>query len=230
MRIASTMVCGLALGAFGCTDGGQSILIVQNQVPGDACSLNASGAGVGLGRGVIDVASPSGYVFNPVVRNLSQQPLATENGTRIAFIEGFDVDITYPGAGSCTSDASLTTFSRPIGLTVDPSGTGVVSVEIVPQELLASCSVSGDGRIDLTAEVTMFGQMDGGDIETNTFPYPIQVCDGCTRVNLGLCTEFTAPVLTGNGCNAYQDFELSCCQSSTGATVCPAVKEEVVVP
>ena len=166
--------------------------------------------------------------MRPVIEN---RALASAGASRLALLEGYNVDISYPGSGSCSTDASLTSYSRLVGASVEPGGTAIISVELLPAQLIASCSVSGTDTIDVVAEVQFFGQMDGGDIESTTFRYPVQVCDGCLIEDLGMCADLTGSesVSTGSSCNPFQDLPITCCTNSSGQQICPA-EQEIIVP
>lgn len=224
----SAAIVGLALTA--CTDSGASLVIVNNLAPGAGCVPENSLSGTFISRGVIDANSDLGYIMTPVVQSVAESPAATSNATRIIQIEGYNVDITFEDDGPSSFDESLLSFSRSLGVSVLPSSTAGFGVEIVPRQLLEQLSVSpGDSR-NLSVEIQLFGSIDGGDIESNTFVYPVEVCNGCLIADLGPCTELPSGFEGNSGgeCNALQDLPLDCCTASGGATICPAVHEETL--
>jgi len=222
------VACGLLMGAAGCTDSGKTLLIVQNQVAGDGCVISSSISGTYLGRGIIDTNASIGYIFNPVVQN---RATASKNATRVAFIEGYEVDISFPD-GSVTADSSLTSFSRRTSASIFPGGNTGMSFEIVPVELLESLGLAAGESVELVAEVSVFGTMDGGDVESTPFAYPITVCNGCMTVDLGACSDVATDFSpqTGGECNTLQDIPVECCTLSDSSLLCPAEHEVIVAP
>lgn len=223
----------IALGflALGCTDAGTSMIIVQNQVPGDGCVISDS-LGSNFPSGIIDVAADRGYIFNPLVENLAAVPAATANGTRQIEIQGYEVDIEFvDDALNSTDFGALTSFSRRLSGRIFPGGRAGLSMEVVPKELLDSLNVGAGDSIDLVAEVKVYGSMDGGDVETSGYAYPVEVCNGCLVVDNGLCTELASGFVarTGGECNTLQDEVLDCCTKSDNSLLCPAQKEEIVM-
>jgi hypothetical protein len=212
----------LLIGGACTTDAGQSLVILQNALPGDSC--DGADSAQFISQGVIDVASSGGYTMRPVLQN---RAIASAGASRRAQLEGYNVDITYPGSGSCSTDASLTSFSRLVGVSIEPQSTAILTVELLPAQLIASCSVSGDDVVDVVAEIQFFGEMDGGDLESTTFRYPVQVCDGCLVEDLGMCADLTGSesISNGSSCNPYQDYPVTCCTNSSGQEICPAEQE-----
>jgi hypothetical protein len=210
-----------------CTDAGGSVVILQNAQAGGDCSGNDLSSFIG--QGVIDVATDRGYIMRPVLQN--QAISEVMGASRRAQLEGYNVDISYPGSGSCSTDSALTSFSRLVGASIEAGGTSVVAIELLPIEFLETCTVSGNNVIDIVAEVQFFGTMDGGDLESTKFRYPVQVCSGCLAEDLGMCSELTGSeeISGGSSCNPYQDLPVSCCTDSGGQTVCPAVRE-IITP
>jgi len=220
---------GLLTGAAGCTDSGKTLLIVQNQVAGEGCVISGSIGNTYLGRGIIDTNASIGYIFNPVIQN---RATSSKTATRVAFIEGYEVNISFPD-GSVTGDfGDLTAFSRRTSASIFPGGNAGMSFEIVPVELLQAIGLAAGDSVELVAEVSVFGTMDGGDVESTKFAFPITVCNGCMEVNLGPCSEIAAgfEAQTGGECNTLQDVPIECCTMSDSSLLCPAEQEVIVVP
>ncbi len=221
IRTLSTGALVVLLGASSaCTDAAQTLLIVQNQIPGAGCSLSNTTGSNFYAKGVIDLASTSGYILTPLIQNLGSSPAVNDDNTRIAFIEGYDVDLKSAD-GSLIANGS---FSSLAAAAVFPGSSVAMTIEVLPNELLSS-QVGNT----IVAEVTMFGKIDGGDVESNTFAYPIEVCSGCLQVDVGSCVDLATGFSprTGGECNPYQDVATDCCTGSDNSLVCPAEKEEV---
>lgn len=230
-RFCIGLLVGLA--AAGCTDNDESLLILNNIAPGDMCVPQSNPSGTFITSGIIDVSITDGnetvgYIMTPVVQSLTQTTTTT-NAPRVTTIEGYNIDISFEDSGS-TSFSNLS-FSRSLGVSIQPNSFAGFGIEIVPAQLLTDLNVGpGDARF-LSVDVQFFGKLDGGDIESNTFTYPVQVCNGCLISNVGACTDIPTGFVPNEGgeCNLYQDFPLDCCQSDTFGLRCPAVAEEVVL-
>lgn len=227
-RIRLSCAAALALAAGCTTDAGESMIILQNQVPEAGCVIPTDEGSVFRGAGRIDVRAGEGYVFTPLVRSLV---LAAGSSPRVIAVRGADVDVTFPdGFFSAAEedelrDDRLTRFSQAFSGSLLPDG-GVTSFGFVtvPRGLLDRLGDAlGDGEeVQLTTEVSIFGDLDGGDVSSDPFIYPIIVCDGCMTIDNGDCAAIGddfEPSLGGE-CNALQDVAVDCC-SSGDQLVCP---------
>ena len=218
------LVAAAALGAAACTDAGTTLIVLQNQLPGEGCTVSADRGSEFVPRGRIDAAAEDGYLFTPLVQNVAEP---TQNDSqRILFVEGADIDLS----GDFEADASLTSFSQSFSGSLGPGDFGSFEFIIVPEQLVAQLgdSLGDGGEVAVDAEITIFGTVDGGAVESQVFRYTVDVCDGCTLVDNGACTAlpdgFTPS--TGGSCQPLQDGRVDCCTSSGGELVCPAVAEE----
>lgn len=210
-----------------------NVVILHNSAQGAECiasgeaegGFNSSGI-FDLGTGFdIDPDARSGYVFTPVIQNFATDTGENES-LRIAFIRGARIDIHFSTADREEALAGidgLTRFEVPLSGSIDPGG-GTVGLifEIVPAELIPM--LTADDL--LLVDVRIHGEMGGGSFESAVFRYPIEVCDGCTALNLGSCSNFAMDftgVGNANGCNIFQDSAVECCLSPGGLPVCPAV-------
>ncbi len=66
----------------------------------------------------------------------------------------------------------------------------------------------------------MFGDLDGSDVESDPFIYPVEVCNGCMLIDNGDCAglgdDFEG-AQGGNPCNPLQDVPVDCCTSGGDA-------------
>jgi hypothetical protein len=76
----------------------------------------------------------------------------------------------------------------------------------------------------VTAEVVVFGDLNGGDVESVPFFYPVDVCDGCLKIDRGPCSGLPDDFEPEQGgeCNPLQDAAADCCTDADGDDVCPA--------
>lgn len=219
-----------AMTAFGCTtDEDGSLVIVQNQIPGADCVIPPTPSTF-RGRGQIDAQSTQGYVFTPVVKSLLVVD-PKKFSDRVVAVEGADVDIEFPnGFFSSGEEAELrsdrlTRFSQAFSGSVQPGGFTSFGFVVVPPGLLGRLAeVLGDGdSVEVTVEVVIFGDLGGGNVESSPFRYPIEVCDGCMKIDNGDCAllgESFEP-LEGGVCNTLQDSPVDCC-TAAGVERCPA--------
>lgn len=224
--VLSVAAASLVALAPGCTDAGTSMLIVQNQVPQDGCVIPNSQTSDFRSRGRIDVNADDGYLFTPLVDSLVSET-ANGQGTRIIAVEGANVDLTFEsGFDASGIDSSLTSFSEAFSGSIFPGGEASFGFTVVPKPLLDALQsrIAAGDTIQVTAKVKIFGNLDGGDVDSNSFDYPIDVCNGCLQVDNGSCDALPSGFSpsTGGACNTLQDDPIDCCTDAGGALVCPA--------
>ena len=228
-RIRLCCAAALALAAGCTTDSGGSMIIVQNQVPDDGCIIPSSQSATFRGRGIIDVQAGEGYVFTPLLQSLVLEN-TTSDSPRVVAVRGADVDLSFPdGFFSAEEETELqgsrlTRFSTAFSGSVFPGAFTSFGFVIVPRGLLERLDVElGSGeQVAVTAEVTVFGELDGDDVDSVPFIYPVDVCDGCMRIDNGDCTSLgdNFEPLEGGECNLLQDVQVDCCTVG-GAVRCP---------
>ena len=212
---------------LGCTaDGADPIQILRNQVPGADCVIPTDSAGAFLSRGIIDVNSTGGYLFTPLVLSDAE---ANEVAARRFFAEGADVDIEFVGANIPTVSGGLESsisFRTLISGSIDASATSTFAFEIVSPALLADLvdDVTPTNPVQLVASVKLVGNLEGNDVESNTFNYPVEVCSGCLTNVIGACEGLEeTDISSGGACNPAQDGITDCCTAPDGSLTCPAV-------
>lgn len=217
-----------------CSAGGEPLIILQNQLPQDQCVLDASESGEFLFRGIIDTRSASGYIFNPLVQNNALN-VEDQDNLRIANVEGAEIRITTDGVLSSTElsaadSANLLHFTRRFSGSVRPEGgTTVFSFTAIDKALLDLIGPKlgdPDQRSEIQVEVTIFGKMGGGGVESIPFTFPVDVCNGCMQVSVGACADLADGFepLEGGVCNPLQDVITQCCDAADNSLTCPAVK------
>lgn len=228
---------GLLLAAFvclaACADGAQSLVILQNQVPADGCVLQGGEQDQFQAAGVIDVASTLGYQLYPVIMNRAITRPGDDDTRRAVFVEGADIRLEVDeGLIDANTQESLRKdgvleFTELFSALVGPDGgTATVSLTVVPVELLQmlSASVGQNSTTVVRAEVTIFGDFGGGDIESVPFSYPVTLCSGqnCVIRDVGSCDllpDGFEPAV-GHPCNFFQDGPIDCCTSAGGGVLC----------
>ena len=212
------------LGATGAcaADGAESIQILRNQVPGEGCVIPTDTSGLFQPRGRIDVAASSGYLFTPIIQS-NVEP--SEAAGRWVFVEGANVSLEFVGSNAPGTDfGDLTNFRSLFSGSIEPGGVASFAFDIVPKQLLGMLTVNVDDPLQVVATIEVTGTLDGSDVTSNTFSYPVEICNGCMTNVLGACEGLEATEISlGGACQTYQDGVVDCCTDAEGALVCPAV-------
>ncbi len=237
----SILVGGLlATAAGGCTDAGRPLFILQNQIPDTSCEVNSSANSSFRSSGIIDVNAPGGYVFFPLVQNVAEAPNTADDSAKVVLIRGADVELSFQsgfldgvsGDPISVIDANRQ-LTRPFSGNVQPNGgLQAFAFEILSRNLVnALADPAFDGKFAngtttiIEANITVFGEMDGGGVESEEFTYPVEVGKGILKNNLGDCATLPAGINIREGfpcdANALQDVIVDCCTSG-GVDVCPA--------
>ena len=230
IRLLWAALAALAL-ASGCTtDAGGSMIIVQNQVPGPDCVISATQSTTFRDNGRIDINAGGGYLFTPLVQSLVQDS-SDQSLPRVIAMRGADVEISFT-SGPFTADEEaglredrLTRFSTAFSGSLFPRALTSFSFVVVPIGLMDRLAVAmGPGATaQLAVEVSVFGDLDGSDVESVPFIYPIEVCNGCLTIDNGDCAGLGEDFVPrdGNPCNPAQDEAADCCTTG-GDVVCLA--------
>lgn len=239
----TNLLLAFALSSMGlgtaCTDAGEPLIILQNQVPEEGCVVPVTETNGFRPRGIIDVQSASGYLFTPLVQNNAVTLEANPN-TRIASVQGATVKLTLQeGSGvdvASPTVAPLIDFTKRFSGSIQPDGgLSSFSFTIIDKNLLDAMAGSlgtPDQRLEVEADIRVFARMGGGEVESLPFVYVVDVCNGCMLVDVGPCANlpdgFTP--LQGGVCNPLQDVFTECCTEIDDTLTCPAVSTPVVDP
>lgn len=213
----------------GCVDAGETLRILRNQEPTGLCVVADDESSAFLSSGLIDVTADTGYIFTPLVENRAVGDVETD---RRVFIDGAVVRLRF--AQDFFDDATinrleaegLSYFTQPFSGSIVSNGFGAFRFEIIPRVVLEEMQGNlGAGEFTrITAEVEMRGTIDGKDVTSPTFNYPIEVCNGCLTRDLGPCAALTTDdIQTGGACQEKQDGFVDCCTGTDNSLVCPAV-------
>lgn len=204
--------------------GGDSMFIVQNQVPdsgeGGACSISSSPGDTFRQSGALDASNAFFYDMYPVIASRIETSDTQTQLQRTIRVEGARVKLRNAG-----SDSVIDEFEVPFSGSVLPDGGSTAfAVRLADANNISLFSAGST----IVAEVKVFGDLAGGEVESDPFLYPIDVCQDCLFNNLGGCET----VLTsfepepGGECNPAQDVPVDCCTNSvSGRLLCPAVGE-----
>jgi hypothetical protein len=130
-------------------------------------------------------------------------------------------------AGGITRFRSL--FSAPLAPNM---GLTAATFDLVPttlvreiQRKVGALAADAHLRAQVVATARVYGQLNGSEVESPPFVFPVTVCNDCV-VNIlpTSCAQTPKSFVArkGNPCNPYQDGVLDCCQEGT-SLICPAV-------
>ncbi len=231
----SMLLLGAVASQTGCVDASGTIRILRNQAPAEGCVVPTAPDALFLSNGIISADDAQfGYLFTPLVESRAVSNNSTDRRVflnsavvRLRFADGFFDDATLDQL----EESALSYFSQPVsGSIASDGGTAALSFEIISKELLTQMAgVLGEGETTrVIAEVEMRGTVDGNEISSPTFEYPVEVCVGCLRESVGTCIGYEGEAAASAGvCQGGQDGVSTCCTNSSGDLVCPAVAEDV---
>src|SRR5690349_13970882 len=147
-RLAFATAAAASLLASACTDAGNTLIVLQNQVPGNGCTVSADRSSDFIPRGRIDAAAEDGYLFTPLVQNVAES--TGQDNQRILFVEGADVTLS----GDFEADGSLTSFSQAFSGSLLPGDLASFAFIIVPEQLVRQLgdALPDGGEVAVNAE------------------------------------------------------------------------------
>lgn len=212
--------------------GDETVVILQNQTPGSGCVASGSVSTDYIGTGLIDTNTGQGYVFTPIAQNYSTST-GDNDRSHIAFVTGANVDLTFNDtdleSAECGGSGVACHYEVPYAAMIAPGGTTGMAFEIIQASMihdLASSLPNVDDRTLILADVQLVGTLNNGDFSSQSFRFPVNVCNGCLVGDLGNCSDIATtfdPTNVGGVCNPFQDAPVDCCRDASGGLVCPAV-------
>jgi len=226
----------MPLALVACVDtGDEGIYVVTNTaVTGGSCSLSGDPSQPQIGHGTINADSPIAYVMTPLIKSKILPVEGVDNSQKTVQLRGADVTLTLKAVsienppGSFTSTNPNTALGEPFSVlfsgALGPAASVNSFVDIIPpQQLRAIGAMAGGGAInaEVLAEVVIKGDLNGDEIKSQPFFYPVTVCNDCVVNIVGAC-PVTGMIRGGNACNPFQDGIVDCCTETSGAVSCPA--------
>ncbi len=239
--VVALLSAAISLVAVGCADeaGDGALRIIRNQyIEEESCVVGGAGATASRSSGAIEVSSPRDYQLTPIVQNYATSSSGKFTSQRTAFLEGARVDLTFADPNLFTAAEvtqmetdGVTKFTSQFSATVTPdNGTSGMVFAVVPVELLRKISTkltADKPSTVVSVKVRVFGQMGGGEVESESFVFPVSVCDtnkapgSCVIASVAATCGGTAEPRIGNPCNPFQDGPVDCCVSG-GTLFCPS--------
>jgi hypothetical protein len=175
-----------------------------------------------------DKGQNPGYIFTPLVRNGATSVEGQPNA-RIVILKGADVELLSANSVrskeviSMLGSAARATqrFSADVGPDGGTSGLIYQLIDTTQATLLHKLVAKGE-VVTVLARTSVFGTIDGDDVASPEFDYPITLCKECLAFILACSALTSDPPEDGGECNPLQDARVVCCTEGT-RTLCPAV-------
>jgi len=233
MRRLVTIVLVSSSVAACATDGGESIIVLKNVVPGTNCTFTASETEGFVTHGTLDISSDAPYLFAGQMKSriiLNADPTGTGATTsdidaKTIFLRSANIDLAFPGTMPAGLPANLTHFKKLFSAVLRPAAITDATFELIPAELAkAILATNPTTNIEVEATFTVIGDLGGDTVSSQPFVFPVTLGIGTSRNNAGACPLPKGTVLrTGNVCNAAQDGFIDCCtDAATNTLTCPA--------
>lgn len=237
--VAAAIAVGALTLAACADDSGGGLIIRQNLAPTatGGCSFTPDLTAPYFARGAISMLSQQPYVLTPLIESRITA-LEGQESQRTVLIRGARVDVRIESITVNNQSVEVDTADFPEGTLkftslfsapVAPNGgLSVGDFDLLTAGFIATLrdryGSQGSARVQVVAEARVFGDLGGDEIESDTFSYPVTVCNDCIVNNVGTCPTM-GDVRTGNPCNPFQDGVVDCCTSG-GNLLCPAPSAE----
>ncbi len=198
-------------------------------MPGAGCAIEDSEAGNHRSEGTLDVSwylragQPTGYYMFPLLKNNMMPTAGTGEGEQNCMtVREAEVDLKLGALGDAVE---TTKYKVPTAVTVCPGQTRAVQLLVIPPQIVESIAsrIPENGSEYASVKIRMIAKRGRTTIKSNSFTFPINICNGCLIKNLGNCDSPAIPndPDIGNDCNPAQDDRLECCTSGV-EWICPA--------
>ena len=182
--VSSLFLVSSGLALAGCADPASSVVVLANVVPNDDCSIPAEEGSLTRGAGTFDVDVGVPYLVTPILRNGTVGNQTNPN-LRLFMVKGADIELkpttsqaSVDVINALATDRFRTSF---FSQTVEPDG-GIASVGfpgIAADQTATLRGLLGTGGVTVLVSFRIFGDMDGSEISTPDFDFPVTVCNGC---------------------------------------------------
>ncbi|MBI4509724.1 MAG: hypothetical protein HY698_08800 [Deltaproteobacteria bacterium] len=177
--------------AAGCTEQNGSLVILQNQPFGEEnCEVSGTRSDVYVPFGMLDLDAQLPYLIRPLLMN-GAVAVEGQLALHYAFLKGADIQL-LPGPQQTSIDLinSLKTEAvRTQRFSGSVSPNGGTAATIFPaidadQAVVLATRVPVGSFVSVVARITVFADMDGGEIATEPFDFPITLCQDCRSAPL----------------------------------------------
>lgn len=198
-------------------------------MPGPGCAVDDSESANHRSEGTLDVlwylgaGQTTGYYMFPLMKNNMMSTTGSGEGEQNCMtVREAKVNLKL---GALGDGVETTKYKVLTAVTICPGETRAVQLQVIPPHIVESIAsrVPENGMEHASVEIKMVAKRGRTTIESNTFVFPINICNGCLIKNLGDCNSPAIPndPAMGNDCNPAQDNRLDCC--TTGVDwICPA--------
>jgi len=237
------LVASLVLAGACTTQDNATVFVKFNQPFTMGCTIGDGSGNVFTSSGRLDVTNPlpgssllnPGYIMGPAMQNVAT-PTAVAPEAHKFFVHGADVELRSNGSpDSNTLVAGLTASgldqrTQYFSGIVEAGATSGIIFNVIDNAQTERINqlLQGQNNTQVIAHFRIFGTIDGNDVKTDPFDYPIAVCLGCAINDVGPCASIQAndPRMfsPGGTCNPMQDGTADCCELGGAALMCPAVK------
>lgn len=221
-----------------CVDtGDEGIYVLSNSAVGDTCALSGNPDQASIGHGMINAFSPVAYVMTPLIQSRLVSSAGTNDDiSKTVQLRGADIRLTRKAISierdgqfvNSNEEKMYPGFSVLFSGMIPPSGSANAFVDLIPPATLRTIAADTGANLDtdsinveILAEVTIKGDLNGDSIESQPYFYPVTVCDDCVVNVVGAC-PITGTPRVGNACNPFQDGIVDCCVEASGSVSCPA--------
>lgn len=233
--IAGGLIAAASASAAGCADNNSTLFIygvMATTAP--TCSVIADPAQPMLGAGALDIALASNYegwllVGNQYSPRGAKQQLKTETtkvtltGAEITLKEAAtDQVINCPNSKNCGGPFSVYGSGFASSSRSEDPGWGAIYVQFLPNAVAdfysqGTLKTPGPTLTTVVANIKVYGSTLGNqDVESGTFSFPIQICNGCSinyqavAPDTGACTTTMGTVVPPTNCRQGQDGTTDC--------------------
>lgn len=220
--------------------GDEGMYVLNNTAVTDKCVLTGTTSQPFMSHGEIYAFGDQGYFLTPLIQSRLVSPEGVDPIQNTIQLRSANIELTLKavtvGLTNTQPDTSLGSLTALFSGALPPSGSVNVGFELIPLSILSNVVINaGDPntasiRAEILASVTIIGDINGNEVTSSPFVYPVTACNDCiVRVYVDSTgTPLTCPVpntlspSTGNACNHWQDGVVDCCRDGAGALVCPA--------
>ncbi|HEY4182728.1 MAG TPA: hypothetical protein VGM90_38115 [Kofleriaceae bacterium] len=217
------------LGACAADNGDEGLFVSRVLAPTADCTFTIDAMSAFISHGNYQLGTDVFGDYHPTVQVESRiTATATATAQRTVQLRGARVHLTNPDGSEISGASSdLVKFRSLTSGPVEPNdGVTNVDFDLVPYKLSQLLYPQRDERgfYDILATFSLYGDMNGSEVGSQDFVFPITLSDGVGAQNKGTCPLPMGTVVrtSGNGCSLYSEGITDCCTQGTDL-ICPAV-------